>query len=257
MLKFAANITTMFNESDPVARLKHANELGFRWVEWLFPYELDICRILDSLVQFDLELVLINTALGDPRAGERGIGALPTHQTEFALAIEETLHFIKEIHVPFVHVMAGICPNQKDRPLYLETFARNLEYASAQIPDGTTLLIEPLNRIDTPNYLISTIDEATELLDIVDCDIGIQFDFYHLQLMSGNLGNLIRSNFDHIEHIQFSSVPGRNEPQYGEVNCDFLFGLLEQLDYKGFIGCEYSPKTTVEEGLVWAKPYGF
>ena len=257
MLRFAANLSTMFDEPDEYARLNHIAQLGFRYLEWLFPYNCDKTEIAARLNDLDLELVLLNAAAGVAENGDRGIGALPGREDEFKRAMTQAFEYVDVLNIPMIHVMAGICPDPSARNEYLDTFANNLAWASQQSNGSSTqLLVEPLNHVDVPNYLISTSQQALELINVVNANIGLQFDFYHLQIMEGNLGQSLRTQFDQIAHIQFSSLPGRHEPQYGEVNCGYLFKLLESLSYKGFIGCEYRPKTTVEDGLSWAKPYG-
>ena len=257
MLRFAANISTMFDQPDELARLEHASELGFQFVEWLFPYSYDRREIATRLNDLNVELVLINTALGNTSKGDRGIGALPGREDEFKSAMTQAIEYAETLQIPMIHVMAGKCANPEARSEHIETFTRNLCWATQQL-DGmdTRLLIEPLNHVDNPNYLISTSNEALEVINLVNANVGLQFDFYHLQIMEGNLGQSLRNNFDQIAHIQFSSVPGRHEPQFGEVNCGYLFELLETLSYEGFIGCEYQPKSSVEAGLSWAKPFG-
>lgn len=40
-----------------------------------------------------------------------------------------------------------------------------------------------------------------------------------------------------------AQVPGRGEPSSpGELNFPYLFQLLEEEGYKGFVGCEYQPQ---------------
>ena len=256
MLKFAANISTMFNEEDELDRLNHAAELGFEFVEWLFPYNRDKHDIAARLRDQKLKLILINAALGEPSKRDRGIGALPHRVTDFKHAVTLGIEYAQQLDIPMIHVMAGQCPEPKDQPLYLETFAKNLRWASEQINGGSPrLLVEPLNLVDSPNYLISSVEQALDVINLADANIGLQFDFYHLQIMQGNLAHRLQAHFDDIAHIQFSSVPGRHEPQYGEVNCQYLFQLLETLNYDGYVGCEYGPKHTVEDGLTWARPY--
>ena len=257
MLRFAANLTTMFNEDDEFDRLDHIARLGFQHLEWLFPYNRDRHEIAARVNDLNLELVLINTALGLADKGDRGIGALPGREDEFKIAMTQALEYADVLNIPMIHVMAGVCADLDNRGEYLETFARNLTWATQQLNGSSTqLLVEPLNKVDNPNYLISTSADALELIGMVNANIGLQFDFYHLQIMEGNLGPSLKTHFDQIAHVQFSSLPGRHEPQYGEVNCHYLFELLESLSFDGFIGCEYRPKSTVEEGLSWAAPYG-
>lgn len=45
-----------------------------------------------------------------------------------------------------------------------------------------------------------------------------------------------------VGHMQLAQVPGRHEPNSaGEVNFTYLFKLLEELGYEGYIGLEYNP----------------
>lgn len=49
-------------------------------------------------------------------------------------------------------------------------------------------------------------------------------------------------SFSFTGHIQIAQVPGRNEPDSaGELNFPYLFSLLEEMGYQGYIGCEYKP----------------
>ena len=45
--------------------------------------------------------------------------------------------------------------------------------------------------------------------------------------------------------------PGRHEPDIGEINYPFLFNLIDDLGYDGWVGCEYKPKAGTESGLGW------
>ena len=248
----------MFHEVNELDRVRHAKRVGFKYLEWLFPYNRSVAEIKQVLTETDTSLVLVNTALGNPKHGERGIGAVPGKESEFRRAIEETVTYASQLSVPRVHVMAGIVPDAADRIEYTETFIKNLDWLICQTRnEAIEFLVEPLNGFDIPNYLITSIDDALDVLDPLNGPVNLQFDFYHLQLMGGNLAAQLRQHFDKIRHVQFSSVPGRHEPQYGEVNCHYLFDLLAKLGYGYFVGCEYQPKTTVEEGLSWADSYNF
>ena len=81
-------------------------------------------------------------------------------------------------------------------------------------------------------------------------------DFYHCQIVEGDLATHLRANFAHIRHVQIAGVPERHEPDRGEVNYPYLFDLLDALGYDGWVGCEYRPAGDTLAGLSWARPYG-
>ncbi len=108
-----------------------------------------------------------------------------------------------------------------------------------------------------PGYLHTDTAHTRRIIEAVGGDnLFLQYDLYHMQIMEGDLAEGLRRNWDLISHIQFSSVPGRHEPQYGEVNIPHMFGVIAELGYTGWVGCEYAPKGDTLEGLSWAAPYG-
>ena len=44
---------------------------------------------------------------------------------------------------------------------------------------------------------------------------------------------------------------GRTEPDVGEINYSYLFRLLDELKYDGYVGCEYRPMQSTRAGLAW------
>ena len=83
----------------------------------------------------------------------------------------------------------------------------------------------------------------------------MQLDLYHTQIMSGNLSHFIKKYIHLINHIQIASPPNRYEPDKGEINYDFIFKLLKQLNYSGYIGCEYTHSKNSIDSLNWIKKY--
>jgi hydroxypyruvate isomerase len=79
----------------------------------------------------------------------------------------------------------------------------------------------------------------------------VQYDIYHAQRMEGELAATLQRYLPQIGHIQLADNPGRNEPGTGEINYAFLFRHLDALGWKGYIGCEYKPRSTTTEGLGW------
>ena len=124
--------------------------------------------------------------------------------------------------------------------------------ASAFGQHGIDLLIEPINGRDMPGYFLTTQAQGHELrLASGAANVKVQMDFYHAQIVEGDLATTFKNNFDGIGHVQIASVPMRNEPDDGEVNYPYLFCLLDELGYEGWIGCEYRPRGRTEDGLGW------
>ena len=82
-------------------------------------------------------------------------------------------------------------------------------------------------------------------------NLKVQMDFYHVQIVEGDIAMKLRHYLPHVGHIQIAGVPERHEPDSGEVNYPYLFALLDELDYTGYIGCEYRPRNGTVAGLGW------
>jgi hydroxypyruvate isomerase len=81
------------------------------------------------------------------------------------------------------------------------------------------------------------------------------FDCYHLQIMQGDLYIRAKEFMDQIGHIQFASVPARAEPDKCELNYPILLPRFYEAGYQGYIGAEYKPTSTTDDGLGWMAAY--
>jgi hydroxypyruvate isomerase len=122
---------------------------------------------------------------------------------------------------------------------------------------GITLLLEPLNSRTMPGYLHTDTLHTRRIIEAVGAlNVKLQYDFFHMQIMQGDHVENLARDLDIISHVQISSVPGRHEPQHGELNFPYLFEYLDTIGYDGWVGCEYTPKGDSWDGLSWAEPYG-
>jgi hydroxypyruvate isomerase len=129
----------------------------------------------------------------------------------------------------------------------------NLKFAAAELKKaGLKLLTEPINTFDIPGFYLNRTEQALRLHDEVGADnLFLQHDLYHMQRMEGELAATLKKHLSRIAHIQIADNPGRNEPGTGEINYKYLFRLLDEIGYSGWVGCEYKPATTTEAGLGW------
>lgn len=256
MPRFAANLTFMFNEVPFLERFAEAAQAGFRAVEFLSPYEYPPQEIAARLREHRLDVVLFNAALGDWAAGERGLGSLPEREHDFAAELSRAIRYATALRSPRLHVMAGFAPvdgGEEERERRTRTFVRNLRYACAEAaPHGITVTIEPINPRDMPGYFLVTQAQAHAIREQVGAaNLKVQMDFYHCQIVEGDLAEKFRRWQPHVGHVQIAGVPGRHEPDVGEINYPYLFRLLDDLGYDGWVGCEYKPSATTLEGLNW------
>jgi 2-dehydrotetronate isomerase len=256
--RFAANISTMFTDRPFLERIPAAAEAGFKAVECQFPYEAEADEIRRRLDEADLELVLLNTPPGDFAAGERGLAGLPGREADFRAGLERALDYATKLRCRQIHVMAGVRPQGVDRAACLEIYKANLGRAAEMLAAaGALALIEPINARDIPGFLLNTPVEAARIIDEIGApNLKLQFDFYHAQIMAGDLAKSFERFLPHIPHVQIASVPERQEPDRGEVNFPYLFDLLDRLSFRGWVGCEYFPAGRTEDGLGWALRHG-
>ncbi len=255
MPKFAANLTMMFNEVPFPQRFAAAAAAGFKAVEFLFPYEHTPQEVAEWLTENGLENVLFNMPPGDWAAGERGIASLPGREEEFRASVARALEYARALGTPRLHAMCGLLKDEADRAAHRRTYVENLRYAARELAKhDLMLLIEPINTRDIPGYFLNSQGDAHAVREEVgEANLKVQMDFYHVQIVEGDIAMKFRKYFDHVGHIQVASVPERNEPDDGEVNYRYLFRLVDALGYRGWIGCEYRPRAGSAQGLTWMK----
>ena len=256
MPNFAANLSMLFTELPFLDRFAAARAVGFKAVEFQFPYEFPAAEVARRLSETGLVPVLFNAPPGDLANGERGLAALPGREEDFRASLETALAYARLIGCRRLHVLAGQSTADPARQEAL--FVVNLRRAADRAArDGVRLLIEPLNPRDNPNYFLSSTAQAIAILDRVEKDnVALQFDLYHCQMSEGDLARHVQDLYGRYEHVQIAGVPGRHEPDRCEVNFPFLFDLFDALGYTGWVGCEYKPAAATVAGLGWARRWG-
>jgi hydroxypyruvate isomerase len=252
-LRFAPNLSLLYNEVPFLERFDRAAAAGFGAVEFLFPYEYGVSAVQQKLAEHNLRSVLFNINPGDPQAGERGALGNPARRDFFRQTLAEALEYAAAFGCPRIHVMTGNRLPGYHFAAQIECALENLAWAAPlAAAAGVTLLIEPLNAIDMPGYLIhSTADGMQIVRGANHPNVRLQYDLYHTQMTEGNLIQTMTALWPHIGHIQISDVPGRHQPGTGEINYPAIFAALERLGYEGYIGLEYRPQGETDASLAW------
>ena len=255
MPRFAANIQLMFNEYPFLDRFDAARRAGFKAVECQSPYQYPVDQLRERLDRTGLVLALINMRPGDPAVEGFGLGAMAGYEAEFQARVDQALEYAAMLGIPKIHAMAGDCQDTAENA---RCFIANIREAGEKAATrGKTILIEPLNPRDRPNYFLQATTRAADfIVEIGLANVKLQFDAYHVQIIEGEVVHRLKQLVSLIGHVQIAGVPARAEPDEGEVDYPAFFKALDDVGYDGWVGAEYRPRARTEDGLGWAKPYG-
>lgn len=258
MPRFAANLSLMYQEHAFLDRFAAAAADGFDAVEYLFPYEFEPAELAARLQANGLTQALFNLPPGDFTKGERGIAIRPGREADFAAGVQRALVYAQATGCRRLHAMAGLVQPGDDPALLRRSYVGNLRAAALAVaPHGITLVIEPINTRDIPGYFLNFQQQAHDIVAEVGApNLKVQMDFYHCQIMEGDLLMRLRRHHAGVGHVQIAGVPERHEPDtHNEVNFPALFAELDALGYDGFVGCEYRPRAGTSAGLGWLKAW--
>jgi hydroxypyruvate isomerase len=255
MPRIAANLAYLFTERPLIERFAAAAAAGFAAVELQFPYDMPPSAVKTELQKHGLTQLGLNTPIGG--RDEFGLAAQPGREREWEATFDKALEYVTAISGTAIHCLTGKVPPEQ-RPAAERTFIANLARAAdLAAAKGITLLIEPINPRDRPNYFLNRVEHAADIIAKVGKpNVKIQYDFYHVQIMGGDLLTRFEKHQPLIGHVQIAAVPSRHEPDEGEINYPEVFKALDRLGWAGWVACEYRPRARTEDGLSWARPYG-
>ena len=265
MPRFAANLSMMYAELPFLERFAAAAADGFEAVEYLFPYEWDAAELAKRLQDHGLKQVLFNAPPGGSErasiaqaweGGMRGSACLPEQVSAFRAGVLLALDYAVALACPRIHLMAGLAPADAERAVLQATYEANLAWAAEQAARaGRDVLIEPINTRDIPGFFLNRQDQAHDIVQRIGAaNLKVQMDLYHCQIVEGDVAMKLRQYIPtgRVGHIQIAGVPQRHEPDLGELNHPYLFGVLDELQFDGWVGCEYRPQRGLTPGATSA-----
>ena len=255
MLRFSANLGFLWDDIELPQRIERAQAAGFDAVECHFPYDVPAEHIASFLQANGLRMVGINTRLNNDGSNKFGMASLSSEAPAARAIIDQALAYANAINAMNVNVVAGLTEGSHEaETIYQE----NLRYACEKAAQyDINILIEPLNPRSVPGYHFSRVEQAIATIEAVgEPNLKLMLDYFHTQVVQGDLISLTRTHFQHIGHVQISAVHDRGEPDCGEINYQYVLTELNNLGYDGFVGAEYKPRgSSVEEGLGWLAAY--
>lgn len=256
-MRLACNLSLMFTEVPLLQRFQQAADAGFKTVEVQFPYEESVENLVAAKNAAGVNVCLINVPAGDLMQGGEGLAAVPGKEQEFDDAMRLCAKYAKALGVKAVNVLPGRCEFKGQEEIYLSVLKKNLSRAASALEKiGILCTFEAINTQDMPGFLVHSSQQMLDIMDELNHpNLKIQFDVYHMQIMDSRVDEMIRHHAHQIGHIQFSDVPGRGEPDSGQLNFKQIFSSIAHSDYKGYVAAEYKPTGTTQDSLAWMEKY--
>ncbi|MEV7678517.1 TIM barrel protein [Streptomyces sp. NPDC088341] len=253
--RFDVNLSILFTELPLLERPAAAAAAGFTAVELWWPWidtptppqsELDaLKRALDDA---GTQLVGLNFYAGRLPGPDRGAVSVPGEEAErFRANVSVAAGFAASVDCPALNALYGNRVEGVDPHLQDTLALDNLVLAARAASDaGAILLIEALNKPESPLYPLVSAESAIAVVDRVNEATGLDnaaflLDLYHLSMNGEDLNEVIDRYADKTGHVQIADNPGRGAPGTGSLPLDDLVGRLRKAGYAGWIGLEYKP----------------
>ena len=134
----------------------------------------------------------------------------------FAHDLRRVMRYAAELKPGLIHVMSGAAQGPEARAAFVE----NLRHAADTAP-SQGFSIEPLNVQDQPGYFLNDYALAVDILAEVDRpNVGLQYDTYHADVITGDALKVWEACGQHAVHIQIGDSPGRTTPGRGHIDFD-------------------------------------
>jgi len=246
--RFAANISILFPTVAYMDRFGVAARAGFDAIETWWPADalaagVTADDIVSAAEHNGLETVLLNFAAGDMKSGDRGLAGDPARVADFRANVPVAIELARRLGCSRLNALAGNAISDVARPAQLELLAESVAFAAdAAAAAGMRILLEALNPIETPRYLLHGTDAVLDMIDRVGRpNVAFQLDVYHLAMAGEDPIESIRRAGPHIGHVQLADMPGRHEPGSGALPFLAILDALDRAGYAGTIGLEFNP----------------
>ena len=251
MIRWSAHLSMLFTELSPVERPAAAAAAGFELVESWWPPADDVDAWVDAIHASGVGVACLNADGGNISAGERGFCNIEERDDETFTAVRSALALAERVDCPAVNVLPGLVSGDR-------TFESQVDHAVAVYREcgglaatsGRTIVIEPINAIDVPAYLLPTPAAVEAFLERVDhANVQMLFDAYHCARGGGDPIVDVTAYAPEIGHVQYADCPGRGAPGTGAVPLHAFVSALDAAGYDGAIGLEYAPVGPTEATL--------
>ncbi|MEU6489385.1 TIM barrel protein [Streptomyces sp. NPDC046984] len=253
--RFNVNLSILFTELPLLERPAAAAAAGFTAVELWWPWadsptpersRLDALR--QAIEDAGVRLTGLNFYAGQLPGPDRGALSVPGEESErFRANVDVAADFAQSLGCKALNALYGNRVDGVDPAAQDALALENLVLAArAAERIGAVLLVEALNRPESPLYPLVSAPSAVEVADAVDAVTGLGnarflMDLYHLSMNGEDLPSVIERYAPRTGHVQIADNPGRGAPGTGSLPLEDLLDRLTEVGYDGWVGLEYKP----------------
>ena len=253
MIKWSAHLGMLFTELPFEQRPRAALDAGFDTIEAWWPDPEIHNRWLAAVHETGVRVASINCNGGNLAAGERGFLNLPNRRSGNLADVEAALELAQRCRAPRVSLLVGKAVDGIPLDDQWATASFVIEQAVRMAEEaGVVLMLEPLNTVETPGYLVPSADRAEEIIaEVGSPNLRIMYDCYHAAMTGRDPVKEIGRFAPLIEHVQFADCPGRGAPGTGHLDLMAIVAALDQSGYQGSIGLEYRTAGPTAEAMAF------
>jgi hydroxypyruvate isomerase len=253
--RFDVNLSILFTELPLLERPAAAAAAGFGAVELWWPWvgspspgqsELDALK--KAIDDAGVRLTGLNFYAGQLPGPDRGALSIPGEESErFRANIDVAAGFARSLGCRALNALYGNRVEGVD-PAEQDALAMENLVLAARAADGigAVLLVETLNRAESPHYPLVSAPAGVGIVDKVNAATGLGnarflMDLYHLSMNGEDLPQVIAEYAGRTGHVQIADDPGRGAPGTGTLPLEDLLDQLAEAGYEGWVGLEYKP----------------
>jgi hydroxypyruvate isomerase len=248
---WSAHLSMLFTELPYLERPQAARAAGFAAVETWWPPGGLADAWAAEVRRCGLAVTCLNCDGGSIEAGERGFLNDPGRSDEAVRAFRAAARLAHAVRAPRVNLLVGRelrgAPPRDQLALALAVVR---ECAAIAERERLTLLVEPINELDVPGYLLPTAARAAAFVEQVGSGaVRLLYDAYHAARAGGHPSTEVAQLIGLVDHVHYADCPGRGAPGTGSLDLAELVASLEAAGYDGAVGLEFDPRGPTLQAL--------